>query len=109
MHVRKSLEKPTKILGMKFQELGIVIVSFVALTVFMSLLRMVITVPPIVPTIGFMIVIGLLIVVRIAEKRKHPSFLISAISFYLKQPKKIVMTNPNLLNKDVCKKKDKNI
>jgi hypothetical protein len=94
MQVRKSLEKPSRILGMKMQELGIILTAFISLTVLLSILRMFMHISPMVNVISLAFIVGLMVIVRIAERKKHPSFLISAISFYWKQPKRIVMTNP---------------
>ena len=108
MQVRKSLEKPSRIIGFKMQELGIILTSFIALTVLLSILRTFMHIPPMVNVIGLGAVVGLLVAVKIAERKKHPSFLISAISFYLKQPKRVVMTNPKSV-RHVKHHKNKNI
>jgi len=89
MKVQKSLEKPTRILGMRMQELGLYVCLLVGLITLASLARTVIPVPRSVYAIILILLVLSWLVLRWSERNKHPSFLISMISWTWLQPKKV--------------------
>ncbi|GAB3283828.1 hypothetical protein GCM10027347_60600 [Larkinella harenae] len=91
MEVRKSLEQKTLILGIEIRDLGFVLGLFFGMMLLIGLLRMVIPVSSwwnLAALLGISFYIGL---VQYGLKHKHPSFLISVISYYFFQPKKVHM------------------
>lgn len=89
MKVQKSLEKPTRILGMRMQELGLYVCLLVGLITLASLARTVIPIPRAVYAVILVLLILSWLMLRWSERHKHPSFLISWISWTWFQPKKV--------------------
>ena len=89
MKVQKSLEKPTRILGMRMQELGLYVSLLIGLITLASLARTIVPVPRAVYGIILVLLVVSWLVLRWGERHKHPSFLISIISWTWLQPKKV--------------------
>lgn len=89
MKVQKSLEKPTRILGMRMQELGLYVSLLIGLITLASLARTIVPVPRAVYGIILVLLVMSWLVLRWGERHKHPSFLISIISWTWLQPKKV--------------------
>ena len=89
MKVQKSLEKPTRILGMRMQELGLYLSLLIGLITIASLARTVVPVPRTVYGVILVLLVLSWLVLRWGERHKHPSFLISMISWTWFQPKRV--------------------
>ena len=90
MKVQKSLEKPTRILGMRMQELGLYVCLLIGLITLASLARTIIPVPRAVYVVILAMLVSSWFLLRWGERHKHPSFLISFISWALLQPKRVI-------------------
>lgn len=100
MKVQKSLEKPTRILGMRMQELGLYVCLLIGLITLASLARTIVPVPRYVYAVILVVLVLSWMVLRWGERHKHPSFLISLISWTLLQPKRINYVTIYLRDKD---------
>lgn len=89
MRVQKSLEKPTRILGMRMQELGLYVCLLIGLITLASLARTIVPVPRAVYAVILILLVLSWLVLRWGERHKHPSFLISLISWTWLQPKRV--------------------
>ncbi|RYC66563.1 hypothetical protein EQG79_28630 [Spirosoma sordidisoli] len=89
MKVQKSLEKPTRILGMRMQELGLYVCLLIGLITLASLARTIVPVPRAVYAVILILLVLSWLVLRWGERHKHPSFLISMISWAWLQPKQV--------------------
>lgn len=96
MKVQKSLEKPTRILGMRMQELGLYVCLLIGLITLASLARSVIPVPRAVYVVILAMLVFSWLVLRWGERHKHPSFLISFISWAFLQPKRVIYVRTKL-------------
>lgn len=89
MKVQKSLEKPTRILGMRMQELGLYVCLLIGLITLASIARTIVPVPRAVYAVILFLLVVSWLVLRWGERHKHPSFLVSMISWKLLQPKQV--------------------
>lgn len=100
MKVQKSLEKPTRILGMRMQELGLYICLLIGLITLTSVVRTVAPIPRSVYVVVLVMLIGSWSLLRWGERHKHPSFLVSIISWAFFQPKQVIHVKTKLRGKD---------
>lgn len=99
MKVQKSLEKPTRILGMRMQELGLYVCLLIGLITLASVARTVVPIPRAVYVIILAMLVGSWLLLRWGERHKHPSFLVSIISWVFFQPKQVIHVPLKLRNK----------
>lgn len=90
MKVSKSLEKPTRIMGMRMQELGLYVSLLISLISLTSIARSIVPVPRFVYILILLVLLASWLVLRWGESKKHPSFLLSIISWVFLQPKAIL-------------------
>lgn len=88
--MQKSLEKPTRILGMRMQELGLYVCLLIGLITLTSIVRTVVPVPRAVYVVVLAMLVGSWLLLRWGERHKHPSFLVSIISWVFFQPKQVI-------------------
>lgn len=99
MKVQKSLEKPTRILGMRMQELGLYVCLLIGLVTVVSLARTILPIPRVVYVVILATLVGSWLLLRWGERHKHPSFLISLLSWAFFQPKQVIHVKTNLRGK----------
>lgn len=97
VNIRKSLEKPTLIVGAEMGDLMLFLITSFGFVIVLSIMRTFLPIPSWVN----MVLLGLLIVGFIALRKmtakKHATFLKSLIYWYLSAPKKVEMSKPKLL------------
>ncbi len=96
MKVQKSLEKPTRILGMRMQELGLYVCLLIGLITLASVARTIMPIPRWIYLIILAVLVGSWSLLRWGERHKHPSFLISIISWVFFQPKQVLYVKTKL-------------
>ncbi|XAZ82122.1 hypothetical protein A6C57_28160 (plasmid) [Fibrella sp. ES10-3-2-2] len=99
MKVQKSLEKPTRILGMRMQELGLYVCLLIGLVTVVSLARTILPIPRAVYVVILATLVCSWLLLRWGERHKHPSFLISMLSWVFFQPKQVIHVKTNLRGK----------
>lgn len=91
MEIRKSLEQKTLVLGIEIRDLGVILSLFFGSMILISIIRMFIPISNWYNVAGIVAVGFYIWFVKYGLKHKHPSFIVSFVSFYLFQPKRIVM------------------
>ena len=101
MRSYKSIEKPAQVLGMNIMDLGLVIGLFIGSVLLLGILNMLIPIPRLVYLAVFLLVVGLILVMRFLTKTRPPGFLIGWLSFQFVQPRRIcVGIIPPVIGKD---------
>ena len=99
MEVRKSLEKKTLILGIEIRDLGISLGLFFGIMILINIVRIILPIS-VWYNIAGIVVIGVYVaVVKYGLKNKHPSFIVSLLSFHFYQPKRIWMKKLDFIEK----------
>jgi hypothetical protein len=98
MQVKKSLETPIQIQGIDASDLGLSLVLWISSCILMSILRSLFQISPYYYLISFVSLIAILIALKKASKKKHPSYLRSAISWLFLQANQIEMQQPKIFN-----------
>lgn len=83
---KKTLEKPTKILGLTMQELGITLAVLFTVMMISNLLRGLLQVSSWVNLLAVAVIVGQISLVRYASKKKYPSFILTMLAYYLMRP-----------------------
>ena len=99
MEIRKSLEKKTLILGIEIRDLGVILALFFGIMIFIGILRMFIPISVWYNIAGIVAMGVYVVVVRYGLKNKHPSYIISLLSFHFFQPKRIWMKKFDFIEK----------
>ena len=89
MKIYKSLERRSYVLGLPLQELGLLICLFMLSVLGGSLAGIVMKVPLSFYLLSILFISGLYLLLRRAARQKHPSFLLSYISYHFFQAKHI--------------------
>ena len=97
MEIRKSLEQKTLVLGIEIRDLGVILSMFFGSMILISIIRMFIPISNWYNVAGIVAVGFYVWFVKYGLKHKHPSFIVSVVSFYLFQPKRIVMKKLNFI------------
>ncbi|GAB4020680.1 hypothetical protein GCM10028808_62870 [Spirosoma migulaei] len=99
MEVRKSLEQKTLILGIEIRDLGVTLALFFGIMIFIGIVRMFIPIS-VWYNIAGIVAMGIYIgIVRYGLKNKHPSYIVSLLSFHFFQPKRIWMKKLSFIDK----------
>lgn len=99
MEVRKSLEKKTLILGIEMRDLGIILTLFFGSMILIGIVRIFIPISNWYNIAGILAVGVYIWFVKYGLKHKHPSFIVSVISFHFFQPKRIWMKKLDFIEK----------
>jgi uncharacterized membrane protein YfcA len=101
MITRRYLEKKSTVLGLPMKQVGMLALLIVVLSVSGNILKMLFTQVHWFNHLTLIVVIGSYALMRYAASKKHPSFLISYISYFLLQRRKyfIPMSSHIILNR----------
>ena len=100
MKVYKTIEKKSQVLGLGFSEIGLIVLLFAMLFILGNTLAMFIYVSGWYYLISLGLVLASVLILRFNNKKKHPSYLMSLISFYFFQPKRIHLSKSNPHDRD---------
>lgn len=93
MKVYKSIEKKSQILGLGFTEIGLIILLFACLFIIGNLIGMFTQISGWYYLCSLVLVLLLVLILRFNNRKKHPSYLMSLLSFYFFQPKRVYQSN----------------
>lgn len=99
MEIRKSLEQKTLILGIEIRDLGVILSLFFGSMILISIIRIFIPISNWYNVAGIVAVGFYVWFVQYGLKHKHPSFIVSVLSFYVFQPKRVWMKNLKFIEK----------
>ena len=99
MEVRKSLEKKTLILGIEIRDLGISLGLFFGVMILINIVRVFIPISVWYNIAGIVAICVYVGIVRYGLKNKHPSFIVSLLSYHFFQPKQIWMKKLDFIEK----------
>lgn len=88
MQTRRYLEKKSTVLGLPMQEVGILSLLFMTMTVIGSVIKLFFPGITAWNHFSFIVVAAGFTILRIPASKRHPSFLVSAISYYFLQKNK---------------------
>lgn len=92
--VYKVVEREGKVLGLPFADFGFVASVFLIAFIGGGAAGIFVVVPKYYYLIAVIVVVGLYIFLRVANGKKHPSYLFSFLSARFLQPKHIVINEP---------------
>lgn len=93
--VYKIVEKKGQVFGLPFIDLGLIVLYFVGFIIAIIVLKMFkVNVPKGMLIFNMISTIFLVSFLKYLNKKKHPSFLISFISFKFLQPKHLTLKEP---------------
>lgn len=84
---------------MRMQELGLYVCLLIGLVTVVSLARTILPIPRAVYVVILVTLVGSWLLLRWGERHKHPSFLISMLSWVFFQPKQVIHVKTNLRGK----------
>lgn len=91
MEVRKSLEQKTLILGVEIRDMGVALSLFFGVNIAIGMVRLFLPVSSWYSLSAIALVGVYMGVVRYGQKNKHPSYIVSLLSFHFFQPKRLQM------------------
>jgi len=106
MLIKKSLEKPTLIVGVEMGDLILYLITSFGFVVVLSIMRMFIPIPAWVNLILLTVLVLGFIALRKMTQKKQTSFLKSWIFWHLSAPKKIIMDKPKFIRSYHAKKQN---
>lgn len=96
MRSYKSIERPAQVLGMSLRELGLGVIGLIALALLIGVAGSVMPVPRQAYLVLLLLFAVLIFGLRYLGKHRPPNFLLSWLSFHLKQPRRIALGRPSL-------------
>ena len=99
MEVRKALEKKTLILGIEINDLGMILALFFGSMIFIGIIRMFIPISNWYNVAGIIAVGVYIWFVKYGQKHKHPSYIVSMLSYHFFQPKRVWMKKLDFIKK----------
>jgi hypothetical protein len=106
MLIKKSLEKPTLIVGVEMGDLMLYLVTSFGFVIVLSVMRTFIPIPAWVNLILLSVLVLGFIALRKMTKKKQTSFLKSWLFWHLSAPKKIIMDKPKFIRSYHAKKQN---
>ena len=106
MLIKKSLEKPTLIVGVEMGDLMLYLVTSFGFVIVLSVMRTFIPTPAWVNLILLAVLVLGFIALRKMTKKKQTSFLKSWLFWHLSAPKKIIMDKPKFIRAYHAKKQN---
>jgi type IV secretory pathway VirB3-like protein len=91
MRSYKSIERPAQVLGMNLPDLGLVVGLFLAAVLVIGVAGLVVSVPRFLYLLILVVLVVLLYALRYLAKHRPPGFLLSWLSFYRRQPRRIAL------------------
>jgi hypothetical protein len=89
MRSYKSIERPSQVLGMNIQDLGIMVGLFIGSVLAMGILGGKVKIPRLAYLVVVLAEVGGMLAVRYLSQKKAPGFLIGWISYTFIQPRRI--------------------
>lgn len=96
MRSYKSIERPAQVLGMSLRELGLGVLALFSLAMLIGIAGSFIAVPRQVFLVLLVLFAGLIYGLRYLGRHRPPNFLLSWLSFHLKQPRRIAVGQSSL-------------
>jgi hypothetical protein len=106
MLIKKSLEKPTLIVGVEMGDLMLYLITSFGFVIVLSVMRTFIPIPAWVNLILLVVLVLGFIALRKMTQKKQTSFLKSWLFWHLSAPKKIIMDKPKLIRSYHAKKQN---
>lgn len=97
MLIKKSLEKPTLIVGVEMGDLMLYLITSFGFVIVLSIMRTFLPIPAWVNLILLSVLVAGFIALRKMTQKKQSSFLKSWIFWYLSAPRKIIMDKPKFI------------
>jgi hypothetical protein len=91
MRTYKSIEKKSAILGMPVTDLALLLFMLIGLVMAGSVISIFMPVSKYYYLSTLLLITSSYLCLRATGRRSHPAFILSALSFYFKQPKKITL------------------
>ena len=104
MKVCKAIEKKSQVLGLGFNEIGLVILLFAILFILGNTLAMFTYVSGWYYLGSLALVVISVMILRFNNRKKRPTYLMSLISFHFFQPKRIYLSNTSRHARSVKRK-----
>lgn len=95
MRSYKSIERPAQVLGMSLRELGLGVVGLISIAFLIGIAGNFMTVPRQAYLLLLVLFAALIYGLRFLGKHRPPNFLLSWLSFHLKQPRRIALGLPS--------------
>lgn len=89
MRTFKSIERPAQVLGIAFQDLGLVALLLIGGGMLLAVLSMFLPIPSRSYLVLIVLVAGLFIGLRWLAKNRPPGYLMGWLSYTLQQPKRL--------------------
>lgn len=97
MLIKKSLEKPTLIVGVEMGDLMLYLITSFGFVIVLSIMRTFLPIPAWVNLILLSVLVVGFIALRKMTQKKQPNFLKSWIFWHLSAPRKIIMDKPKFI------------
>lgn len=97
MLIKKSLEKPTLIVGVEMGDLMLYLITSFGFVIVLSIMRTFLPIPAWVNLILLSVLVAGFIALRKMTQKKQASFLKSWIFWHLSAPRKIIMDKPKFI------------
>jgi hypothetical membrane protein len=91
MRTYKSIEKKSAILGMPLMDIALLLFMLIGLIMAGSVASIFISVSKYYYLCILLLIIGTYCLLKVANRKAHPAFILCLISFYFRQPKKITL------------------
>ncbi len=91
MRSYKSIERPAQVLGMNFQDLGIIVGLFLGSVLLLVFLGMAIKIPRIIYLLLLVVEAGLFFGFRYLSRTRPPGFLMAWLSYTFMQPHRLAV------------------